>query len=57
MGGGMPRINIRHAGLSTGRKMKKLNGWQRIGIGLSIVWFIGFAAFVWTSEVNRNPTQ
>jgi hypothetical protein len=33
--------------------MKKLNGWQRIGIVLSIVWFIGFAAFVWVSERQR----
>ena len=34
--------------------MKKLNGWQRIGIVLSIVWFIGFAAFIWSYSVGRT---
>ena len=27
-----------------------LNGWQRIGVVLSIIWFVGFAWYVWSSD-------
>jgi hypothetical protein len=30
--------------------MARLNGWQRIGVLLSIIWFIGFAAYVWYGD-------
>jgi hypothetical protein len=28
-------------------------GWRRIGIVLSVIWFIGFGGYVWTSEVRH----
>ena len=28
-------------------------GWKRIGIVLSVVWFIGFGLFLWSNEVGR----
>jgi hypothetical protein len=32
----------------------KLNGWQRIGIVISIIWFIGFGAFIWTDTLRQD---
>ncbi len=29
---------------------KRLNGWQRIGVLLSVIWFVGFAWFLWTGS-------
>jgi len=29
-----------------------LNGWQRIGIVLSVIWFIGFAGYAWSHAVQ-----
>ena len=26
--------------------MRKLSGWQRIGIVVSVIWFVGFAGYV-----------
>src|SRR5262249_7324454 len=34
--------------------MGTLNGWQRIGIVVSTIWFIGFGAFIWTDTVRQN---
>jgi hypothetical protein len=34
--------------------MRTLNGWERIGIVVSIIWFIGFGVFIWTDTVRRN---
>jgi hypothetical protein len=34
----------------------KLNGWQRIGVVLSVIWFIGFAAYtayIWNDEEHK----
>ena len=31
-------------------------GWRRIGIILSVLWFIGFGLFVWSYEVRQNTT-
>src|SRR5271168_1648114 len=37
-----------------GRGMRiKLNGWQRIGIVLSVIWFFGFAGYVWTDSIHN----
>ena len=29
----------------------RLNGWQRIGIVLSVIWFFGFAGVVWIWDI------
>jgi len=34
----------------------KLNGWQRIGIVMSVVWFFGFAGFVWIWDTRERGT-
>jgi hypothetical protein len=34
----------------------RLNGWQRIGILLSMIWFVSFAGFIWTSN-NRHAAD
>jgi hypothetical protein len=31
-----------------------LNGWQRIGIVLSVIWFIGFAGYIWSQQVKSD---
>jgi hypothetical protein len=31
----------------------RARGWRRIGIVLSVIWFVGFGGFLWTSEVER----
>jgi hypothetical protein len=33
--------------------MPKLSGWQRIGIVVSVIWFVGFAGYVWIDS-NRH---
>src|SRR5262245_18861318 len=33
---------------SKSQKRSRLNGWQRISILLSVIWFVGFVGFVWT---------
>src|SRR5262245_9785891 len=33
--------------------MNRGRGWRRIGIVLSVIWFIGFGGYLWVSEVNR----
>ena len=30
----------------------KLNGWQRIGIVVSAIWFLGFFLYQWNSRVT-----
>jgi|GEM_PF-4925108 len=40
--------------------MKRLNGWQRIGIILSVLWMVG--GWFWTrdmvvDELSKAPTQ
>jgi hypothetical protein len=30
----------------------KLGGWQRIGVILSVLWFVGFGVFMWVHETN-----
>src|SRR5262245_56311852 len=32
----------------------RLNGWQRIGVVLSVIWFVGFGWFMWTSTVRSE---
>jgi len=32
----------------------RLGGWQRIGVIISIVWFLGWGAFLWIDAVNQN---
>jgi hypothetical protein len=32
----------------------RFNAWQRIGILVSLVWFIGFAVYVWGNETQRG---
>jgi hypothetical protein len=32
----------------------RLNGWQRIGIILSVIWFVGFAWYVWSSDRKQK---
>ena len=32
----------------------RLNGWMRIGIVLSILWFVGASGTVWMQETDRN---
>jgi uncharacterized membrane protein len=32
----------------------RLNGWQRIGIVLSVVWALGAAAYVWQYKADAN---
>jgi hypothetical protein len=34
----------------------KLKGWQRIGIVMSVVWFFGFAGFVWIRDTRERGT-
>jgi hypothetical protein len=34
--------------------MGALNGCQRIGIVVSIIWFIGFGAFIWTDTLRQD---
>ena len=31
----------------------KARGWQRIGIILSVIWFVGFGGFLWTKSVDE----
>lgn len=31
-------------------------GWRRIGVILSVLWFVGFGFFVWSYEVRQNAT-
>lgn len=31
----------------------RLGGWQRIGVVVSIAWFLGFGGFLWISAVNQ----
>jgi len=41
--------------ITWGNQMRlRLNGWQRIGIVLSVIWFIGFAGYIWNSSVQNN---
>jgi hypothetical protein len=28
----------------------RLSGWQRIGVILSVIWFIGFAGYIWHAD-------
>jgi hypothetical protein len=37
--------------------MDRARGWRRIGIVLSVVWFIGFGGYIWTSEATRLQTS
>lgn len=32
--------------------IKRLNGWQRIGIVLSIIWCIGSGVYLWIDQMN-----
>jgi hypothetical protein len=32
----------------------KLNGWQRIGVILSVLWFVGFGVFMFEHEFSRH---
>jgi hypothetical protein len=32
----------------------KGRGWRRIGIVLSVIWFVGFFAWVWTNDVQQK---
>lgn len=32
----------------------KCSGWRRIGIVLSVIWFVGFGGFLWIASVNHN---
>ena len=34
----------------------RLNGWQRIGIVLSVIWFLGFGGYVWIWD-NRTKSE
>jgi hypothetical protein len=31
-----------------------MKGWRRIGIVLSVLWFVGFGFWLWSSETNRH---
>jgi hypothetical protein len=42
-----------HADAKDKAGVRKLNGWQRIGIVVSIIWFIGFGAFIWTDTLRQ----
>jgi hypothetical protein len=33
--------------------MKKLGGWTRIGVVASVVWFLGFAGYIWHSNLDQ----
>lgn len=35
----------------------RLNGWQRIGIVLSVVWAIGALVYVWQDHTARSATH
>jgi hypothetical protein len=43
-----------HAGVKDKAGVRKLNGWQRIGIVVSIIWFIGFGAFIWNDQLRQD---
>jgi hypothetical protein len=32
----------------------KLNGWQRIGVVLSVIWFVGFAGYKWYTAIRMK---
>jgi hypothetical protein len=32
----------------------KLSGWQRIGVILSVLWFVGFGVFMFEHEISRH---
>jgi hypothetical protein len=32
----------------------RVRGWRRIGIVVSVVWFIGFGGYVWSDSTRRN---
>lgn len=32
---------------------KKLSGWKRIGLVVSVIWFIGFGGYLWVSGVGH----
>jgi hypothetical protein len=31
-----------------------MSGWHRIGVVLSVLWFVGFGGWLWMSEVNGH---
>jgi hypothetical protein len=31
-----------------------MKGWRRLGIVLSVLWFVGFGGWLWFSEVDRH---
>jgi hypothetical protein len=33
--------------------VNRARGWRRIGVVLSVIWFIGFGDYIWVSEVGR----
>jgi hypothetical protein len=35
----------------------KLGGWQRIGVILSVLWFIGFGVFMFDEEISRHSAS
>lgn len=32
--------------------INRARGWRRIGIVLSVIWFVGFGGYMWKSEVS-----
>jgi hypothetical protein len=32
----------------------KRSGWRRIGMVLSVIWFVGFGGFLWIGETSHN---
>ena len=35
----------------------KLNGWQRIGVVLSVIWLVGFYWYLWDREEKKAHTE
>lgn len=36
-----------------GKMANRARGWRRIGIVLSVIWFVGFGSYLWSGDVSR----